>query len=70
MFSNLLQKDYAIKISKDGYAATTFRMIDGKVHYSNPAIGSGIHDEFSENIVDFDKHISNLLSEGFIITIF
>lgn len=70
MYSELLQQGKAIEIRKDGYTATTFRIIDGSVHYSNSAIGSGIHDEFSENIVEFDKHIINMLSEDFIITIF
>lgn len=69
MYSKLLQRGKAIKISKDGYEATTFRIIDGKVHYSNRAIGSGVHDKFSENIVEFDKHIQNMLDEDFFITI-
>lgn len=70
MYSKLLQQGKAIEIRKDGYTATTFRMIDGKVHYANSAVGSGVHYKFSENIVEFDKHIINMLSEDFIITIF
>lgn len=70
MFSNLLQKGYAIKISKDGYTATTFRIIDNKVHFYNEELGDGVHGKFSENIFDFDNHICNMLEENFIITIF
>lgn len=70
MFSNLLQKGYAVKISQDGYTATTFRIIDGKVHFYNEELGNGVHGRFSQNLVEFDEHIQNMLDEEFLITIF
>lgn len=70
MFSELLRQGLSIKISQDGYTATTFRIIDGEVHFYNEELGDGVHGRFSENLVDFDEHIQNMLDEDFLITIF
>jgi hypothetical protein len=72
MFSNLLKNGKKIRVyDKNGkFTATTFYYKDGIIYYNNDELGYNCkHDLFTEKHGKFNRHIVNMLNDGFCIDI-
>lgn len=75
MFSEILQKGYAIRIENDGkhtqgHTPTVFRYRDNGYYFDNVAMiaPDTRHDAMTDS--RFNHHINHMIQEGFKVTIF
>ena len=70
MFYNLLKNSNAISVYGNGHTETTFYYKNNGVYYDNDELGYNcLHEDFTLNPLNFERHINNMLSEKFIIEI-